>query len=195
MGRGRGGKRGYNAIPPFCFENYQHHLQNILWVTDISLFSAASSMIYSIERLSIFIVWIRVPRIPRGGGGSRDIRWDKSYYRGQVAASTWQSARMPKLVAAYEHGNHIRLKPHCLMDAICLNPIIRPQFITATLFSYRCDTVCFNNSSSISCLLPPLSRPLQPEVVEWGGGQHFTESRSSVESLQRSRNIFPEYNY
>lgn len=188
MGRGRGGKRGYNAIPPFCFENYQHHLQNILWVTDISLFSAASSMIYSIERLSIFIVWIRVPRIPRGGGGSRDIRWDKSYYRGQVAASTWQSAPMPKLVAAYEHGNHIRLKPHCLMDAICLNPIIRPQFITATLFSYRCDTVCFNNSSSISC---PLLRVCNRKWSSGEGG-NILQSHVHPSNPCNDREIFSQ---
>lgn len=58
------------------------------------------------------------------------------------------------------------------MDAICLNPIIRPQFITATLFSYRCDTVCFNNSSSMLLL----SASTATGNVEWVGGilRHFT---------------------
>lgn len=94
---------------------------------------------------------------------------------------------MPKRVAAYEHGNHIRLKPHCLMDAICLNPIIRPQFITATLFSYRCDTVCFNNSSSMLLL----SASTATGNVEWVGDilRHFTSS------LQWSRNIFVRRNF
>lgn len=108
-------------------------------------FSAPLSMIYSIERLSIFIVRARV------SPWARDTRWDKSYYRGQVAASTWQSVPMPKRSAAYEHGNHIRLKPHCLMDAICLNPII-PRNSSRLPFSLA-DAILFAVTTKTCYLL------------------------------------------
>lgn len=128
-----------------------------------------------------------------GRGCSRDIRWDKSYYRGQIAWPVRGNLRRCQNGwPAYEHGNHIRLKPHCLMDAICLNPIIRPQFITA--YFSPIDTVCFNNSSSMLLpIVPPFPPYLQPEmsIGERGEGD-ILHSRSS---LQRSRNIFARKNF
>lgn len=127
-----------------------------------------------------------------GRGCSRDIRWDKSYYRGQVAWPVRGNLRRCQNGwPAYEHGNHIRLKPHCLMDAICLNPIIRPQFITAYPFLL---SILF----ALTTLLPYyylLSRPsrLQPEMSIGGRGEgDILHSRSS---LQRSRNIFARKNF
>lgn len=93
------------------------------------------------------------------GGCSRDIRWDKSYYRGQVAWPVRGNLRRCQNGwPAYEHGNHIRLKPHCLMDAICLNPIIRPQFITAYPFLL---SILFALTTFLPCYYL-LSRPSRP---------------------------------
>lgn len=94
-----------------------------------------------------------------GRGCSRDIRWDKSYYRGQVAWPVRGNLRRCQNGwPAYEHGNHIRLKPHCLMDAICLNPIIRPQFITAYPFLL---SILFALTTLLPCYYL-LSRPSRP---------------------------------
>lgn len=128
------------------------------------------------------------------GGCSRDIRWDKSYYRGQVAWPVRGNLRRCQNGwPAYEHGNHIRLKPHCLMDAICLNPIIRPQFITAYPFLL---SILFALTTLLSCyyiVVPPFPPYLQPEMSIGGRGEgDILHSRSS---LQRSRNIFARGNF